>query len=51
MVGTEGCWGLLIYIILLSIISFIECPASIAESACVYEDGAYYFERPNLYFS
>jgi hypothetical protein len=45
----EGMWGLVGYIILLPILTFVQCPKDL-QGNCVLLDSKYYFERPDAYF-
>jgi hypothetical protein len=49
LVGAEGMWGLFGYLLLLPLLSLIQCPSSL-ESSCVHHNGHHYFERPDAYF-
>lgn len=48
IVGTEGCWGLLYYAIVLPIISTIPC--NLGKNVCVFWKGEYRIESPGQYF-
>ena len=50
MVGSEGCWGFLMYLCLLPLLTFLPCPASLG-SSCLNHGGDLFFERPDDYFA
>jgi len=48
VVGTEGCWGLILYAIALPILSTMTC--TLSGGVCVVYEGKSTFESPALYF-
>lgn len=48
IVGTEGCWGIGYYAILLPIISTVPCP--LGKSVCLEWKGKSRIESPGEYF-
>jgi len=50
VVGTEGLWGIAIYVIFLPIMSNVHCGFSESAGICISYYGNVTFESPSLYF-
>lgn len=49
VVGTEGFWGFIVYlVILMPILTFVHCP--FGTDSCIEKNGNEYFDRPDVYF-
>jgi hypothetical protein len=49
LVGYEGMWGLIIYSVICTVLTFTQCP-EVLQGVCIERNGQYYFERVDYYF-